>query len=79
MTGLRPQISLSLPQSGTEAAHASRYAEPIHVYCEAEADRWPAIVGKAVVIMVMSRAARKSAMQIDSMITAIRALPRLSD
>lgn len=31
MTDLRPQMSLSLPHNGTEAAQASRYAEPTQV------------------------------------------------
>lgn len=29
--GLRPQMSLSLPQIGVAAAAAKRYEEPIHV------------------------------------------------
>jgi hypothetical protein len=37
------------------------------------------MVGKAVVMMVMSRAARKSAIQRDNMMTAMRAPPKFSD
>ena len=78
MTGLRPQMSLSFPHRGTDAAFASRYAEPTQVYSEVVAVRFPAMAGKAVVTMVMSRAAKKSAIHRDSMMTTIRALPNSS-
>lgn len=78
MTGLRPQISLSLPHRGTDAAFASRYAEPTQVYSEVVAARLPAMAGKAVVTIVISRAARNSARHKESMTTAMRALPKPS-
>jgi hypothetical protein len=57
--GFRPKMSLSLPQDAVEAACPRRKAEPIQVK---PADEWKAsaIVGKAVVTMVTSRAARKT-------------------
>ncbi len=52
MMGFLPQMSLNLPQSGTEAAFARRYAEPIHVYPASETLKCDAIVGRAVVMIV---------------------------
>lgn len=56
--GLRPKMSDSLPQIGVDAALASKYDDPIQVY---PAEEWNAevIVGRAVVAMVKSKAARK--------------------
>src|SRR3569833_2771603 len=55
----RPQISLSFPQFGVAADAARRYAEPTQTYPSPE---WKSllIVGRAVVIMVVSSAARKT-------------------
>jgi hypothetical protein len=50
--GFLPQISLNLPNNGKEAALASVYAEPIHVYPASEILKWAAIVGRAVVMIV---------------------------
>ena len=66
--GLRPKMSLTFPQDGMEAAFASRKAEPIHVYPDG-LENSSEIVGSAVVMMVTSRAARKTAMHKASMIT----------
>ena len=57
-SGLRPQISLSFPHIGVPAASASIYADPTQVYA-AEESKYSDIVGRAVLIMVMSKAARK--------------------
>lgn len=51
MIGFLPQISLSLPHRGTEAAFARRYAEPIHVYPASETLKCDAMVGRAVVMI----------------------------
>jgi hypothetical protein len=58
-TGLRPQISENFPQDGVLAALASKYADPIHVYPAFEW-KYSLIVGKAVVMIVVSRAARNT-------------------
>jgi len=58
-TGLRPQMSENFPHDGVLAALASKYADPIHVYPAFEW-KYSLIVGKAVVIIVVSRAARKT-------------------
>lgn len=59
-TGLRPHMSLTLPQIGVEAPSASIYAAPTQTYASVEW-KWLEIVGKAVVTMVISSAARKVA------------------
>lgn len=68
--GLRPQMSENLPQIGVLAALARRYADPIQVYPALE---WKCseIVGRAVVIMETSRAARKTAAQREVIITTV--------
>lgn len=58
-TTLRPQISLNFPQFGVEAAAASMNAEPTHMYPDVE-EKWSAMVGNAVVMIVTSRAAMKT-------------------
>ena len=58
-TGLRPQMSENFPHDGVLAALASKYADPIHVYPAFEW-KYSLIVGKAVVIIVVSRSARKT-------------------
>lgn len=59
-TAFRPQISLNLPQLGATTAAARRKADPIQVDPDVEWE-WSAIVGRAVETIVMSRAARKTA------------------
>lgn len=66
-----------LPHSGVDAAAASRYADPIQVN-PAEEDKSSAMVSRAVVMIVESRAARKTAMARANIITAILVLPRSS-
>ena len=56
----RPQISLNFPQLGATTAAARRKAEPIQVYPDVDW-KWSEIVGRAVETIVMSRAARKTA------------------
>jgi hypothetical protein len=58
-SGLRPQMSLSYPHVGVPAASASMYANPTQVYA-ADESKYSDIVGRAVLIMVMSSAARKT-------------------
>jgi hypothetical protein len=50
--GFRPQMSLSLPQSGTNAALVRENDEAIHEYPLSEALKSAAIVGRAVDIIV---------------------------
>lgn len=69
-TGLRPQISENLPHDGTEAAFASKYADPIQVYPAFEW-KYSLIVGRAVVIIVVSRAARKTDAQSERTIMVV--------
>ena len=59
-TGLRPKISEILPHVGTNDAFPSRYALPTQMYPRLEL-KCADMVGTAVVMMVTSRAARKSA------------------
>lgn len=53
--GFRPQISLTLPQSGTKAALVRENEDAIHEYPLSEALKSAAIVGRAVEIMVWQR------------------------
>ena len=69
--GFRPNMSLIFPQNGIEVPLASRYAEPIQANPESEAWKLEAIVGSAVVRIVVSRAAKKVAMHIEVMICKI--------
>lgn len=71
--GFLPKMSETLPHIGVAAEFAMRYAEPTQVYPEAELN-FSAMVGKAVVTMVMSRATSRTAMQRESMIRAIFSL-----
>lgn len=68
--GFRPHISENFPQEGVLAALASKYAEPIQVY---PAFEWKCseMVGRAVVIIETSRAARKTEEQSDIMIIVV--------
>jgi hypothetical protein len=50
--GFLPQISLILPQTGMQAALASRYEEAIQEYPLCDAWNWVAMVGRAVATMV---------------------------
>ncbi|KAI6875606.1 hypothetical protein KC323_g248 [Hortaea werneckii] len=68
--GFRPKISEILPQLGIEAELARRKAEPIQVYPAVEL-KCSLMVGKAVVMIVTSNAARKTAIISAAMITAI--------
>jgi hypothetical protein len=54
-----PNTSESLPQNGTLAAFARRYAEPTHAYSESGIWKDKDIVGRAVGIKTVSRATRK--------------------
>lgn len=63
-------MSEIFPHEGTDAAHANRYAEPIHVYPALE-PKFCAIVGRAVVTMVMSNAARKTLAHREAMMTTV--------
>jgi len=74
---LRPQMSDILPHAGAEAALASRYADPIHVYPMVLLN-CSDIVGTATVTMVTSRAARNRAEESDSMIKMVSTLVRRS-
>ena len=56
----RPQISLNFPQFGATTAAARRKAEPIQVNPDVDW-KWSEMVGRAVETIVMSRAARKTA------------------
>jgi hypothetical protein len=75
--GLRPNMSEILPQTGVDAVVASRYEEPIQVKpvdeCKSEE-----IVSRAVVTMVMSRAARKTARPMATIVRATLVLLRSS-
>lgn len=75
--GLRPQMSEILPQDGTLAALASRYADPIHVYPAFEW-KYALMVGSAVVTMVVSRAARKTEAQSESTMMLVWSVVRES-
>ena len=68
--GLRPQISEIFPHEGTDAALPSRSAEPIHVYPALE-PKCCAIVGRAVVTIVMSSAARNTLAQREAMMMTV--------
>jgi hypothetical protein len=68
-------MSLTFPQLGTLAELASVYDAPTHVYPDGELNS-PTIVGMAVVTIVASRAARKSAEQSAIMMTANSQLER---
>ena len=57
--GFLPHMSLSLLHHEVDAACLSRKAEPIQVYPAVEW-KYSAIVGRAVVTIVTSRAARKT-------------------
>ena len=57
--GFLPKMSLIFPQKGTAAALPRRYADPIQEKSEPEASKCSAMVGNAVVMIVVSRAARK--------------------
>jgi hypothetical protein len=59
MTGFRPKTSESVPQNGTEAALARRYADPIQAYRESGIWNDKAIVGSAVGMRTVSSATRK--------------------
>jgi hypothetical protein len=60
--GRRPNMSEIFPQNGTDAALVSRYAEPTQAYPASEMSKTRAMLGSAVVIKTVSRAARKSEM-----------------
>lgn len=75
--GLRPQMSENLPHDGTEAALASRYADPIQVYPAFEW-KYSLIVGNAVVIIVVSRAARNTDAQRERTIMVVSTFVRVS-
>ena len=68
--GLRPQISENFPHDGTDAAFASKYADPIQVYPAFEW-KYSLIVGSAVVMIVVSRAARKTDAHSESTIMVV--------
>jgi hypothetical protein len=69
-TGLRPQISENFPHEGVLAALASRYADPIQVYPAFEW-KYSLMVGRAVVMIVVSRAARKTDAPSEAMIILV--------
>jgi hypothetical protein len=50
--GFLSQIPLNFTHNGIEAALASIYAEPIHVYPASEILKWAAMVGRAVLMIV---------------------------
>jgi hypothetical protein len=54
-----PNTSESLPQKGTLAALARRYAEPVHAYSESGMWKDSDMVGRAVGISTVSSATRK--------------------
>lgn len=56
MTGLRPKTSEILPQKGTEAALAKRYADPVQAYNESEMWNESEMAGRAVGMSTVSRA-----------------------
>lgn len=56
---LRPQMSLSFTHTGAAAPLAKTYAPPIQEYPEAE-PRLDTIVGSAVAVIVLFKAAMKS-------------------
>ena len=73
--GFRPKISETLPQMGVAAEFAIRYALPTHVYPDAELN-FSAIVGRAVVTIVISMATRRTDIPSDNIMRAILSLLR---
>jgi len=59
ITFFLPNTSESLPQKGTLAALARRYAEPVHAYSESGMWNDSDMVGRAVGISTVSSATRK--------------------
>lgn len=68
--GFLPKMSETLPQMGVAADWAIRYAEPIQVYPDALLSS-SAMVGNAVVTMVMSRATSRTATAKENMMRRI--------
>ena len=68
--GFRPQISLNFPQLGVATATANKYDDPIHVYPELEL-KCCAIVGRAVVMMLMSNVAKNTDAHNEDIITNV--------
>jgi hypothetical protein len=69
--GFRPKISEDVLHSGMLAASASRKAEPIQAKPADEASMSDAIVGRAVVRITVSMAARKTAVQRAAMMRVV--------
>jgi hypothetical protein len=53
--GLRPNMSLTFPHDGMNAAVASKYEEPVHAYPEPEIPRLTLMDGRAVNTIVCKR------------------------
>lgn len=70
-SGFRPKMSDDRPQNGMLVALARRKDDPTQAKPDGEACRSAAMVGRAVVRITVSRAARKTAVQSASIIRVV--------